>query len=86
MLEKPADWPNGTTVVVEPEVDPVPVGMREQDWDTSSESITDWLRWYDALEPLELTAADKDAIAAWRKVVRDYTLANADKGIEGLFP
>lgn len=86
VLDAPADWPNGTEVVVEPASNGESIGTSEEEWDNSPEGIADWLRWYDALEPLEFTPEEEAAIAAWRKTVKEYTIANADKGIKGLFP
>jgi hypothetical protein len=40
--------------------------------------------WYDSLEPLEFTSDERTDLAAWRQKVKEYTIANMHKGIEGL--
>ena len=58
--------------------------MSDEDWSNSPEAVADWLAWYDSLEPLEFTADERTDLAAWRQKVKDYTIANMHKGIEGL--
>ncbi len=81
----PVDWPEGCRLIIEPEtVETGVVRMREEDWSTSPEAVTDWLAWYDSLEPLEFTPEEQADLAEWRQKVKEYTIANMHKGIEGL--
>jgi hypothetical protein len=86
VLEARADWPEGTEVLVEPIPRDGAMGIREEDWSDTPDAIADWLTWYDSLEPLEFTAEEEAAIAAWRQKVREHTIANMHKDVEGLFP
>ncbi len=86
VLDGPVDWPEGCRLIVEP--DPAHselMGIREEDWPNSPEAIADWLAWYDSLEPLIFTPEEEADIAAWRQKIKEYTIANMDRGIEGLW-
>jgi hypothetical protein len=81
----PVDWPEGCRLLVEPElVDAKAIGVGEAEWSNSPEAISDWLAWYDSLEPLEITSDEAADLADWRQKVKEYTIANMHKGIEGL--
>src|SRR5262245_54922457 len=81
----PVDWPEGCRLVIEPDLAASePIGMREEDWSTSPEAIADWLAWYDSLEPLIVTPQEEADFAAWRRKVKEYTIAHMHEGIEGL--
>jgi hypothetical protein len=82
----PVDWPEGCRLRIEP--DPVQAGSGrcdEDDWSNTPEAIADWLAWYDSLEPLVFTAEESADLDAWRRRVKEYTIAHMDEGIEGLF-
>jgi hypothetical protein len=80
-----AEWPEGCRLLVEPIPAEQTFGLREEDWPDTPEAVADWLRWYDALEPLEFTPEEAADIAAWRQKVKEYTIANMDKDVQGLF-
>jgi hypothetical protein len=61
------------------------IGLAEEEWPTTPEAIAEWLQWLDTFEPVELTPEDEANWAAWRQEIKDYTLANQDKHLEGLF-
>jgi hypothetical protein len=86
VLEAPADWPNGTEVVVEPVPGMVSIGMREEDWPTTPEGIADLLKRWDAIEPVEMTPEEEAEWRAGLKAFGDYTTVNMNKGIDELFP
>ncbi|SRR6266851_2783342 len=86
LLNAPADWPDGTSLLIEPIVKEEIFGIREEDWPETPEARAEWLRWYESLEPLEFTAEEKAEIAAWRQHIKEYTIENMHKGIEELFP
>ncbi len=58
VLDNPTDLPEGCRVLVEPMAEQDTFDIREEDWQDTPEVIADWLRWYDALEPLLLTPWD----------------------------
>jgi hypothetical protein len=82
---EPVDWPEGTVLVVEPVANEEIFGLREEDWRTDPEAVADWLRWYESLEPLEFTPEEETEISAWRQKTKEFTVANMDNSIEGLF-
>src|ERR1700677_1680427 len=66
IVPAPINLPDGTEVVVsassaifEDEVD--------KDWDNSPEGISEWLKWYDSLEPLIFTPEEQLDTEAWLK-------------------
>jgi hypothetical protein len=83
--DEPVDWPEGCRLSIEPVEFETEIGMREEDWSNTPEAIAEWLRWYDSLEPLEFTPQEEADISAWRKKVKDYTLANMGKSLGELF-
>ena len=82
-LDVPDDWPEGTEVIVEPLTQSI--GLREEDWPATPEAIADWMAWYESLEPLVFTPDEENELAAWRQKVKEYTIANMDRSIEGLW-
>lgn len=58
MLDRPANWPDGCRLAVEP-VHEGRVGVSEEDWDNTPEGIAAWIQWYDSVEPLEMTAEEE---------------------------
>jgi hypothetical protein len=86
LLKGPADWPEGTQLLVEPICQEEAIGIREEDWPETPEARAEWRRWYDSLEPLEFTKEEQGRIASWRREIKEYTIANMHKGIEDVFP
>ena len=86
VLETLADWPDGTEVIVEPLPNGESIGLRDEDWPTTSEGIAELLARMDRVEPLELTPEEEADIAAWRQKVKEYTIAHMNDGIDELFP
>jgi hypothetical protein len=85
-LDSPADWPEGCRVLIEPLPNESTSGLSEDDWSDSPEAIAEWLRWYDSLQPLEMTPPEEADLAAWRQQVKEHTLATMNRDIDGLFP
>ncbi len=50
LLEGPANWPEGTPLLVEPLTREEFIGLREEDWPETPEAKAEWLKWYDSLE------------------------------------
>ncbi len=88
ILGQPADWPDGTQVLVEPIAPECSLGIRDEDWPTDSEGISRHLALMDRIEPLLMTPEEEAAWQAARKVQKEYERANWDRRvgqIEGLF-
>lgn len=83
-LDAPADWPDGTEVIVQPVGSAVRFGIREEDWPDTPEAIADWLKWYDSLEPLLFTDEEQAAWNAARLEQRDFEKANSPQRVEKL--
>jgi hypothetical protein len=84
--DAPVDWPEGCRLRIEPETEQAESNeMGEEGWSNSPEAIADWLSWYDSLEPLIFTPEEEAELGAWRRQVREYTIANMNKSVEGLF-
>ena len=65
-VDEPVPLPDGTVLSI-----PIPtteLGMREEEWSDIPEAIEEWIRWYDALEPLEFTPEER---AAWDAARRE---------------
>jgi|SRR5665213_713703 len=83
-LSVPADWPDGTEVIVKPVLSEQMFGIREEDWPDTPDARAEWLRWYDSLEPLIFTPAEKEAWTASRQQQKDFELATSDRHTEKL--
>jgi hypothetical protein len=82
--EGPVDWPEGCRLRIEP--DPAQPGTTEdgaEDSSNSPEAITDWLAWFDSLEPLVFTPEEAADLRDWRRRVKEYTIAHMNEGIGG---
>lgn len=89
IADQPVEWPEGCRVVIEPAANKEreeTLGIREEDWPTTPEALANWLAWFDSLEPVKLSAEEEADWEAWRQKIREYTIANMDKDIEGLAP
>jgi hypothetical protein len=67
LLDTPADWPEGCRVSIQPVTAKDSFGIQEDDWPTTPEAMAEWLRWYESLEPLEMTPKEEADLAAWRQ-------------------
>ena len=85
-VSTPTDLPDGTVVSLSIAAAVEPEAISDDDWDNSPEGIADWLKWYDALEPLLMTPQEEADAEAWMRKVNAYGRANLDKGTEELFP
>jgi hypothetical protein len=84
---EPIDLPDGTELTIPI---PDPSGSLEiPNNDESPEAIEAWIRWYDSLEPLELSPAERAAWDAARREQKQLELAQWEKRsqqIEEHFP
>ncbi len=79
-LQAPADWTDGTEVVVAPVAKE---GMAEDALE-SSEAITEWLSWYEPLEPVLFTAEEREAWMAARREQKEREKAEFAQRAEKL--
>ncbi len=89
VLGEPVNWPDGCEVLVELVREEESLGIREEDWRDTPEAIAEWLRWYDSLEPLAMTAEEEAEWKAALKQQREYDKSKWEERcnrIERLFP
>ncbi|MFM7833018.1 MAG: hypothetical protein ACKPJD_14605 [Planctomycetaceae bacterium] len=48
-------------------------------------SVSQWLEWYDSLEPLVFEPGEEEAIEGMRRAIREKSSAGAANALEGLF-
>jgi hypothetical protein len=84
ILDEPALLPEGSRVVVQPIETVAPLGISEADWQDTPEAIADWIAWYDSLQPIEVSAADEQAIEAFRRRQKEAGKAAFDERAERL--
>jgi hypothetical protein len=87
ILDAPADWPDGSRVVITRQEDQVGerLGITEEEWPRTPEALADWLKWLDSIEPIEMTPEEEADWLAWRQKIKEHELANFGKRVEGLF-
>jgi hypothetical protein len=83
-VQVPPDWPDGTEVILQPVSPEHGVGIREEDWPDTPEAVAEWLRWYDSLEPLIFTDAERAALESDRKARREWEKAHFDEHADKL--
>ena len=68
ILDAAADWPDGCRVTVEPICGQVEaLGITEEERPRTPEAITEWLKWLDSIEPVEMTAEEEESWRAARE-------------------
>ena len=60
-VDEPIDLPDGTELTIPIPASSATLGIRDEDWSDTPEAIEAWIRWYDALEPLDFTPAERAA-------------------------
>src|SRR5260370_1000017 len=85
VLPRPADWPDGTEVMVCADRLANTIGVPDDEWPTDQEGIGRLLARMDRVEPFDMSPEEEADVQAWRQEVKEYTLANQDKAVEGLF-
>jgi hypothetical protein len=84
ILDNPADLPEGCRVLVEPIPEEEGFGIREEDWQDTPEAIAAWLRWYDSLEPFQMTPQEEAEWQAARRAQQEREKAAFDEHAEKL--
>ncbi|MBI1830390.1 MAG: hypothetical protein HYR84_02955 [Planctomycetes bacterium] len=85
VLPQPANLPDGTPVTVLTHEHSGSLGIPDDEWPTDPDGIAQLLARMDRVEPFDMTLEEEAEIEAWRQKVKEYTLANQDRRIEGLF-
>jgi len=74
-LDAPADWPEGTQVLIEPTTSRwEEIGIDESQWSDDPSSLADWEAWIQTIEPLEFTAEEAERMAEFDNQMRRYNL------------
>lgn len=85
VLPNPVDLPDGTEVTVVPNEPVRPLGVPDDEWPADPAGIARLVARMERVEPFEQTGEEEADTEAWRQKVKEHTLANQDKAIEGLF-
>jgi hypothetical protein len=76
---QPVDWPDGTTLVVEPIEGPRAAEPEGDLLDDDPVSIARWIASFDALPPMKMSAAEEAEWQAARREMKDHTIAQMQK-------
>ncbi len=77
------DRPEGCRLLIESDPEaPEPIGVREEARSDSPEAIAG-LAWCDSIEPLIPTPVEEADLAAWRRKVKEHTIAKVREQFEG---
>jgi hypothetical protein len=73
-VDKPISLPDGTQLTI-----PIPelserLENTDEDRSDTPEAIENWIRWYDALEPVEFTEEDRAAWEAARQEQKEFEI------------
>ena len=74
-VHDPIDLPDGTELTIPIPGPGQPRQVREEEVPDSPDVIEEWIRWYDALEPLEFTPEERAAWDAARREQREFELS-----------
>jgi hypothetical protein len=88
ILNQPADWPEGTEVLIEPISQKQTLGIRDEHWPADPEGIARHLALMDRIEPLEMTPEEEAAWQAARQAQKELATARWEehsRKIERLF-
>src|SRR5262245_53094615 len=80
--DEPADWPEGSKLVVAPAPSIEITGMTEEEQGDDPESIAKWIAEFDAIPPLTMSAGDEASVLAWRQKVKEISIAAVRRQME----
>ena len=72
---QPIDWPDGTSLRIQPIEDPHPEPAEDDLWNDDPGAIARRIAFYEALPPWRMSASEEAEWHAARREVKDYTLA-----------
>jgi hypothetical protein len=75
LLEMPADWPDGTEVIIEPISHDESLGMAEEEQGDDPESIARWIAEFDAIPPLQITPEEEAEWQVARQAQKEFEKA-----------
>jgi hypothetical protein len=85
ILDEAADWPEGCRVSVEPILGEVEaIGITEEQWPRTPESIAEWLAWFDSIEPIEMTPEEEAEWQAALAAQKAYEIAKFDTDLSAV--
>jgi hypothetical protein len=85
VLPHPIDLPDGTEVTVLSDEAAGRLGIPDDQWPEDPEGIARLVARMEDVEPFDQTAEEEADTEAWRQKIKEHTLANQVKAIEGLF-
>lgn len=85
VLPRPAELPDGTEVTVLSHEHGLKLGIPDNEWPTDPEGIAELVVRMERVEPFEMTPEEEADLEAWREKVKQYTISQQDRAIEGLF-
>lgn len=85
IVEEPINLPDGSEVTITGRPHEKFVGLPDNDRPMTPEEIAQTLAAMDRVEPFDISPEEEAEAAAWEKKVKEYGIANIDKGIEDLF-
>ncbi len=85
IVEEPINLPDGSEVTITGRPYGKFLGDEDNDRPPTPQEIAAALAAMEKVEPFDLTEEERAEAEAWAKKVKDYTIANMDKGIEDLF-
>jgi hypothetical protein len=63
---EPVDWPEGSTLLVEPMPPAEKIGLDESEWSDDPQSIADWIAWVDTIPPQVLADDERADMERYR--------------------
>jgi hypothetical protein len=81
-VQVPTEWVDGTEVEIHALGQPESPEDQER---ISPEEIASTLAAMEKVEPFDMAAAEAADLEAWERKVKEYTIANMDKGLEDVF-
>jgi hypothetical protein len=72
---EPIDWPDGTTLSIEPIEVAGADGADEDLWGNDSASIDRWIAFFEAIPPMRMSAEEEAEWLAARRQMKEYTIA-----------
>lgn len=81
VLQDPVNWVDGTELRIEP-VNQTTWGMTEEDQGDDPEAVAQWIRDYEAIPPLQMTAEEERDLLGWRQKMKAYNVEAVRRKME----